>query len=1097
MPSLLQVFTSNRMQHLAARLAEVLGAVPEKGLANPLRPQMVMVQSKGMQRWISMTVAQMNGISANIAFPFPNALLKLLYAQLIGPLPENHSYDPHVLTFRIIELLPNLLDRPGFEPLRSYLSDRRPLKQYQLARKIAEVYDQYDVYRPELLSSWEKSAALEPAGAHAAWQAPLWRELVKRADSPHRSDLQKKLIQVLKDPNGSCLMERLPDRLCVFGISYLPPFHLEVLTALAERIQVHLFILNPCRQFWFDILSDHQMIRMRAKEKAASVPVEHLHLDRGNRLLASLGHLGKHFFDCLYQFQPDQDEAFFDYPSGTLLGRIQQDILDLVDRPQGAQDTDTTPKADGTLQIHNCHSPMREIEVLHDQLLDLLNRHPELEPRDILVMTPHIGLYSPFIHAVFGGQGRSGIKLPYSVADQNISQDSKVIETFLRLLDLVERRFEASRVMMLLECDAVLRQFGLTAADLPIIEKWIRVVGIRWGWNAAERKRHHLPRFNENTWRHGLDRMILGFAMAADGMQLFSGTAPFSGIGAGEQEILGRLVSFAESVHASVKHLCVSDNLAGWYKRLNEVTAKLFKRDEQTENELQLLQNVFDKIRQAVPAGDNSQAVAFEVIRRHSADLIESTSFDSGFISGGITFCAMLPMRSIPAEVICLLGMNHDAYPREQHEPGFNLIAEEPRSGDRSKRSDDRYLFLETLISARNYLYISYIGQNIQDNAAIPPSVLVDEMIEYINEGYGIAVSEVLVRHPLQRFSPAYFDGRNRALFSYSDEDRAASEQLQAEQRAPSFFDAPLRTPRDEWKRCEWGQLASFLVHPARYLLEQRLGIYLHSEDMPVQDRENFNLDALSRYQVNQLILQGFLKRTAPDRIYKGLSASGALPHGTAGKVLFKELGKEVRSLFEVVSTLLPDETPRSEPLEVTTGAFTLCGRIDKLYSCARMIVRMGNSRPADLLGAFVFHLALKTAEAHGLPEKTIMICKDAIWQVDEVENSGKILKEWVDLYWQGLHRPLPFFNRTSFEFAHQLIVKQQPRSVALALAARKWLGNDFAAGEAEDAYLRRCFGDREALTDEFEKIALKVYAPVFDCCRRIDPERSAESFDG
>ncbi|RJQ78751.1 MAG: exodeoxyribonuclease V subunit gamma [Desulfobacteraceae bacterium] len=1086
MTSGFHIFTGNRLEVLAGRLADVLRSVPAGAQYHPLQPQTVMVQSKGMQRWLSMTVARFNGICTNIDFPFPNALLERLYTQIIGNLPEYYPYEPHVLTFRILYLLPDLLELPEFEPLRRYLSNQhRPLKLYQLARKIAAAFDQYAVYRSDLLVGWERNQAILPNSPNAAWQAVLWRELARHTPTPHRAVLQKRLVRKLTDLSTSIARERLPAGLSVFGISHLPPFHLEVLEALACRIPVYLFLLNPCRHYWFDILSDHQMVRMRASQPQQSPPLEQLHLDRGNRLLASLGHLGKDFFDRIYQFQANLTDEFIDNRVDSLLGRIQQDILDLVDRPQSAGQIETTPaKADGSLRIHSCHSPMREVEVLHDQLLDLLEGDPDLQPRDILVMTPDIAMYSPYIHAVFGAGENSRINLPFSVADQNISQDRDVIECFIRLLDLVDRRFEASRVMMLLECGTVCRQFGLTEADLPILERWIRQAGIRWGWDAAERRRHDLPGSQENSWRYGLDRLVLGYAMAADDMQLFSGVLPYDSIGAGETRILGGLVAFAETLHEVLEKLAVADSLKGWKRRLMDVLNRLFRVDEQIQYELQILHGVIEQLQRVGVDNDDGRTIAFEVIRQHIKDVLMALSYDSGFMSGGITFCAMLPMRSIPAQVICLLGMNHDAYPREEHDPRFNLITEEPRFGDRSRRNDDRYLFLETLISARKAFYISYVGQNIQDNSPIPPSVLVDEMVEYVSEGLGISADQFVVSHLLQSFSPSYFNGENPLLFSYSLENKAAAERLMTPKSEPLLFAEPLSAPPESWKKCEWGQLASFFAHPARYLLEHRLGVFLHEDPETIEDRESFVLEPLGRYKIGQRILEGVLGGASPDQIYPALSASGILPHGTVGKVLYQELSAEVRIFMNTMAALLPEEMPRSEPLELDLNPYFLYGNIDQLYGHARIVWRMAKARPADLLKTFLFHLALLATPATGLPKTSIFICKEAVWHFEQVEKPDRVLREYLDLFWLGVQKPLLLLNRTSFEFAQRFIVNQQSRKEALAAAVNKWCGNEFVPGEAQDAYHLRCIGAINPFTAEFEEIALKVYRPLFAASR-------------
>jgi exodeoxyribonuclease V gamma subunit len=1044
MSSQLHIITSNHLEILATGLAGLLQSLPDGGEHNPLQPEQVLVQSKGMQKWLCMSIARINGVCANVEFPFPNAFLERLYGQLQGRSSAGNPYDPRALAFRILYMLPYLLDQPEFQPLRSYLShDQRPLKRYQLARKIADMIDQYMVFRPDMLLSWQArtGAGADPASiaAPAQWQAELWRRLTAEIQAPHRCAMQKQLIEHLIDKDAK--MDWLPTRLAVFGISHLPPFHLQVLEALAQRIPIYLFLLNPCRLYWSDILSDHQMIRRRASSDHDASNPELMYLEQGNRLLASLGQLGKHFFDFIHQSHAQLNEVFRDNPE-TVLGQIQQDILDMVDRcSAGAGEPPSRcAQVDGSLRINACHSPMREVQVLYDQLLDMLAADNDLQPRDIMVMTPDIGTYAPYIHAVFGAaQGADQIRLPYSVTDQSILLENPTVEAFIQLLDLVGSRFEATRVMALLECPAVHQRFGLCAADLPVVENWIRDTAICWGWSGAHRRRHNLPGFDENTWQAGLDRLMLGYAMAADNTRLFAGILPYDGIDAGQYPIIAGLTQFAESLHEAIGQLASQDDPAQWHPVLNRLLERFFEINDQSARELQGLHAAIDQL-QKFAGDEKGERLTIEVVRQYLKDALARTTLDSGFMSGGVTFCAMLPMRSIPMRVICLLGMNHDAFPRQDHEPGFNLIALAPRKGDRSKRSDDRYLFLETLLSARDILYLSYIGQDIQDNAAISPSVVVDELLEYVQEGFGIDRRQLVARHPLHGFSPTYFNNSDPLLFSYSRQNLAAAALTTGGGSEQPFFDQALAPPAEHWYQCGVAQLIGFFHHPTRYIMEQRLGVYLGQATDVLEDRERFSLDPLSQYQINQQLLRACLTDTPQQAAYAVARAAGVLPHGTVGKVLHRQLGAKVRQYINETTCYGQDREPRSVYTQIEIAPFSLHGTIDAIYPEARIVFRMGAPRPKDLLSAFIYHLVMLVTTDPDVPRSSILVCKEGqVWQWGAMTppEARTTLQTLLDLYWQGLQKPLAFFCRSSFEYANQCIAKQQPPKKALASAAK------------------------------------------------------------
>ncbi len=1080
MPSQLQLVTSNRMENLAQGLAELLRTAPEAGTRHPLRPETVMVQSKGMQRWISMTLARINGICANVDFPFPNAFLDRLYALIVGPMPEFDPYDRDAICFRIYNLLPNLLHLPEFEPLRVYLSDRKtPLKQYQLACKLSDMFDQYAVFRTDMLVGWESDApnARPPEGF--AWQALLWRKILSDTQTPHRTALHLDLIAKLTRPKANALIERLPARLMLFGISHLPPFHLQALEALAQWIPVYLFLLNPCRHYWFDIVSDHQINRRRAGQEKHGDAAQ-LHLERGNRLLASLGFLGQQFFERVHQSDAQVIEAFEAQPGGTLLRSIQQDILELVDRQPPAKNPEaSSAMADGSLRIHSCHGPMREVEVLYDQLLDMLADDDTLEPRDILVMAPNINLYAPYIQAVFGAAQGENNPIPFSVTDQSLLMQNPAAEIFVQLLDLVGGRFEASRVLALVQFPPVGEKFGISAADLPIVEHWVLAASIRWGWDARERRRQGLPGYRENTWRTGLDRLILGYAFAPEHERLFAGILPYDGIGAGQGRLVGSLAAFAEAVHKSLIEMEGSDSLAGWYVRLKRLVERFFIVNDKKEPELRALRSTLDRLERISQVTADPTPLAFDVVRAMVKDSLGQATHDVGFMAGGITFCAMLPMRSIPSQVICLLGMNHDAYPRDQRVPGFNLMGLNPRPGDRSKRHDDRYLFLETLISTRKTLYISYVGQDIQDNALIPPSVVVDELLEYATDGFGIPADHLVTRHPLHGFSPAYFNDSHSHLFSYSEENKEAARLLAAEAKESSFFKSPLAPMEALHKSCEWGRLCAFFAHPVRYLLEQRLGIHLNVGTQIIEDREHFSLGPLDRYWIHHRILKALLDEENTNEIYALIKAAGMLPHGTAGKMLHGELSAEVTEYLRTMDSFLPKEKPRSAFVHVSLPPFEVNGILNDLYAEARIVCRLANVRPKDLIDSFIYHLALGLAPEGNLPKSTILICKDVIWRFGPVATSEAVLRDYLTLYWQGLQNPLPLLCRTSFEYARQQIINGHPPETAMGFASKIWSGSEFAPGEASDAYFKRCFGKEPPLGPDFEEIAMKVFGPI------------------
>ena len=377
-------------------------------------------------------------------------------------------------------------------------------------------------------------------------------------------------------------------------------------------------------------------------------------------------------------------------------------------------------------------------------------------------MTPDIETYAPYIEAVFG---TSEPRIPFNISDRSAEHESTLAATFMALLELAGSRYDANRVLAILDEPSVQRRFGLAEGDLDTINGWVRESQIRWGIDGAHRASFGLPATHEHTWRFGLDRLLLGYALPAGNERLFAGVLPYDEIEGSGGEVLGRFQSFAEAAIALDAQLAPTRSIAQWAELLHGMLARFFEPTEDREYELEAVRSAITALQTETRAARYTGAVPLAVIKSALRERLEVPG--RAFLSGGVTFCAMVPMRSLPFEVVCMIGMNDGAFPRMRRPFGFDLMADDFRKGDRSRRDDDRYLFLESMLSARRCLYVSYTGRHIRDDSVIPPSVLVSELLDHIAQGLdaGIDVREHLVTvHPLQAFSPALLPGWGPAL---------------------------------------------------------------------------------------------------------------------------------------------------------------------------------------------------------------------------------------------------------------------------------------------------------------------------------------------
>ena len=1041
----INIYTSNRLEVLAKQCGEIFRQFP----LPPLQKEIVVVQSRGMARWLAMEFSRQLSVWANGDFPFPNSFVNDILQQLV---PDNQQpmYERKRASWQIMTVLAQCVDDRLFRPLDSYLSD--PLRRFQLSCRLADLFDQYIIYRPDFIEDWEQSA--EPA----SWQAALWRMLGEHFQQGHRAALLQAFLSALSSGCPACL----PPRITIFGVSSLSPFHIAVFNALSQHVEVNLFFVNPCRSWWAEILSEQEIARrlmLTGKE------ADELYLESGNPLLASMGHQARDFL-ALLQDHHSVDYDFFVKPQRTtLLNSIQADILDLTGP--------TKVNLDDSIVFHSCHGPMREVEVLQDHLLALFAKNPTLTAGDIIVMAPDIEPYSPLVSAVFGLQHDHPRYIPYSFADKGMSVGSELIDAFFALLDLSGGRYRVHEVLDLLKKPVCRDKFALSEADCLLIEQWLDDVAIRWGKDGAQKEEFDLPGFAENTWQAGLDRLLLGYAMDGEN-SLFADILPYPAMEGSEAEVLGCLLEGVTVLFQCLGSLQEDYSLEQWASLLQGLVDSCLLIDQSNEADGQHLRDALQGLADYGLQGDFSEKVSLQVVRCWLEMSLRQEKSPHGFLSGGVTFCSLLPMRAIPFQVICLLGMDDGVFPRPAFQLSFDLIGQSPRPGDRSSRHDDRYLFLEALLSARKQLYISYSGQAMRDDTTLPPSVLVSELLDYI-EKMGGERHNLITCHRLQPFHPAYFS-KESMLSSYSQENFHAARQLmQGPDDMVGFWQMSCDLPAPVVDEINLHDFVDFFVHPIRFFCRNRLRICLHPAGELSDENEPFWVEGLARYQLEGEIVESVLRQDAAS-IFSLAKARGILPHGRLGETSFQQVDSEIGEFCRHVAAL--QGTPRQEGMvAVRVNGCVLSGRLDGLTENGLFAARPAKLKGKDLLRAWIGHLLLHQVE-DDVPRKTLLLAKDQCLSFGELENCMGELENLVSVYLLGLRQPLAFFPETSYAFAWSTYNDKEEK--AWAAARTTWQGNWQWPGESDDEYLRFRYQGDDPMDQTFARIAMEIYRPIF-----------------
>jgi exodeoxyribonuclease V gamma subunit len=1076
---------SNRLELLADALGEMMRDL--RGRQSPLAAETVIVQSRGMQRWLSQQLGVRLGIAMHIEFPFPVRFAQRVLDAALGatkpadPMVEQRSATPReLMPWQILALLPKVLSREAFAALARYVAgETRSLKEWQLAQQISVTFDRYIAYRPELLREWDTSGRSESA----PWQAQLWHLLVTQCGAPNvparARELRERITRGLVD------RETLPARVAVFGISQLPPLYLGLLGELSQIVDVHWFQLEPTDLYWGDIRSPREQDRIMRRAPAAARSAEALHLETGHPLLASMGRLGRAFAAALLDLEPVSERELFAPPECTSLLRHLQANIYALNAASGEKTI--IAKGDRSIQVHCCHSPMRELEVLHDQLLALFDADPSLHPRDILVSTPDMSRYAPYIEAVFGAPESQATAIPFTIADRTARAENCVTDSFFQILELAGSRFTAPAVLALLEARAIHKKFGLAESDLDLIRSWIERTGIRWGIDAAHRAGFGLPAFDDNSWRAGLRRLLLGYALPGDGRTLFSETLPVAEIEGDLAIVLGALVEFAEALFAANETLLRSRPLSEWTGVLREILHTFLDEGEESAAEMRQLRALLEGLGVIEEQSGFHGAVGLEVVRAHLLRALEANENAHSFLAGGVTFCALKPMRSIPFKVICLIGMDDTAFPRSDPRPGFDLIAEEPRPGDPSRRDDDRQIFLEALLSARDALHISYCGLSPKDDTELPPSVVVDELLDHLRDEFFLADGEELViRHPLQAFSARYFAGDDR-LFTYSREHFRASARMHAPRTDPPPFALEnISSPGPEWRTVDLTQLRSFFAHPARHFLRARLQLRLPEEAAPLDEREPMSFAGLARYQLEETLVRAMLDDGAGLDARSLARATGSLPPGWAGELSQREMQAALAELVASVGAALSQKKLPPLSFDLAIGEWQLVGTLHDVYAEELVRFRPAVIRPKDFLRAWIDHLVLNLLAPGNGPRATLLFGKDDARRFPPVENARETLATLLEAYDAGLRAPLAFFPASSWGYMERRSGLRRGSRTPREEAWHIWRGSDRTQGEQTDPYMALCFrGVRDPFTPAWEALTIKLLEPLMDALSR------------
>ena len=1097
----------------------------ESNQSDIFEPEIVVVQTDGIKKWLSLKIASKLGISCNISYIPPRQIIYTLLKRAGFNEETMHNFESNNLFWLILAIVSNNPYKYG--RLSDYIKDKNEQKLAQVSDIVADLYDQYSIYRPEMINSWEKgkkifSTSEGKTNLDEDWQYELYRDIINKLKE---TSFPTYFLDML--PKKSVDKKSLNNRVSFFGISVLPPIYIDILNLFSYHLNIYMYLLNPSSDYWYEDISEKFFNKIMKSNTKGVYPLcnpqEKPYLSIKRNFLADFGKLGKEFFTNLFSKTEDNINIIDNFVSNperkTMLSVIQKNILLNEDLNTLKNKKYKISDNDGSVEIHSCHSPMREVEVLYNRLLNILEKNPDIVLSDICVMTPDISEYKPYIEAIFN-ERINDKKIDYTISDVNFIDQSSLIKVFVDILNLIHSRFNAGEIFNIMEYKAVREKFKLNETDINILRICVNESKVKWGLNEETRKDTGIKPYKEFSFQYGIERLLLSVIYEND--ESFSDILAIKGIETPADEAISAITDFIHILYEFYKFSKDKHEVSHWYDKLNELVDSTFKRDEENKDDFYALLDTLTALNAGYyfykeKFGDTIE-VGIDFINEYLKNNLQKKTATHNFLDGRLNFCEMIPLRSIPFKVICIIGLNDDTFPRKKKPLSFDLMAQKHMKGDRDLRDNDKYLFLETIISAKEKLYLSYVGQDITTNAPIPPSVLITQFLYNINDLFdfdeGKNAETLLVnKHYLFSFNKNYFIQKKSDMYAnyWQSDYKAALSTLEGKFKEKNKF-----IDKDVDKEIEENiiyidDLIDFFKNPIKYYFKNTLSLILEDKDLIIDDEEPFKMDNLGKYNlksslVDKKMLKNIKKERQKTSMSKFFKNAGILPRGGAGTLeidktkdyanrFINALGSyfvlNERHSFNVT---LPFDKYRLEGVlnyfyEHKDKSFSTVVKteIDEIKGLNLLYYRPASVKAKDKVFCWVRHIVLNYLEKYKglIPSYTYYFgeMKDNYFNLYEIKSVGCVLdnhlKFIIDTYIEGIKKPIHFFPDVSEAYFTNKTGEQYKRTLEKHISGRY---------EDKDAYLSFYIKDLGGVdnffNDEFKELSCKVFAMINELCK-------------
>ncbi len=946
---------------------------------NPFVPLPVITSNKDIGRWLQLHFTKKNGINGSFENKLPAAFIHRLNL-LNDPDYESKLIRKETMRWFFFEMFDDLKDKPEYQVVANYIKESSS-KRFQLAAESADLFDRYMLYRPDFLSNWKSGNFDNITEEQLRWQAHLWFEFrSKFPELKDRAEVNNALCEAISADKIS-----VPKTIFIFTADNLPPEYIKIINSLSTKTEVHWFRIRHHKDLLHTLLNEQSYSSSKLLQLLAD---EHKSTD---------GALS----ELIRDFSIESSTEPLPPPS-TTLKNLQTEIRH--------GDETTSVQVDSSLGIHACHSKLREVQVLKTQILDFLEKNQDANPGDILVVGQDISSYEQEILSEFD---TDEFKLPFRIATPFNSGVGKMVAFISEAMELSRENFKSTAFFHWLRNEFVGHRFGITTADLERLDHWVRQTVIRWGYNGASRDDE-----GQFSWKFGLNRIIAGSMLPTESESDLGEIITWNDTeGVEEFELLGKVELLLRRLHLWKEFSSKPHTLDEWSDSLKKLSTDLLPESPEFEKDLVQYHAILNQIAKAAP--NFKEKVGYEIFRDEFKIIANTSGVGSSYRNGSILFSNMVPVRHLPYRFIGILGMNEETFPGKDPKRSFDLMDKNERPGDRSIRKTNKALFLDYIMSTKDKFCITYQGYVHKDGERKAPSLVVSELINFVNKSRKTEDYLSITYHKMHGFSNEYYSPASTNLYSYSQKELNTAVTYYGYSEDLNRADFVNHVPDEDVTSIHFSQIKQYLNKTYSWFMGSKLGMRKVVAEEKPEERDPFEVNALEKYNLRNLLIRKACEELDKDAIFSIFKRKGLIPYGISSRYIFDSLYDDVQLVLEELKAIGLYNTFKAQQLAETEIAdttlsvngidVTISSLISRIDLAERVGVCFSSNLEKHLFNYWIENLFLNTINHTNLDMTVIQLSKGET-KVCKISGSDseKKLHRIIELYLKTKGIPQP-----------------------------------------------------------------------------------------